>query len=324
MSLDLAQLRKLTGGKVGTFDVACPLCGPERHANVNKQRRVLRVWDDGAFVTYCCARCGASGYAHDRAAVASTVPQKPQATTPERDRSDLARYLWAASQAAAGTLVETYLRSRQCWIESPALRFLPARGDHPPAMIARFGGVGFTGVHLTKLRPDGTGKAGTDKDKIMIGPSAGKPIVVATNRERCEVIVAEGIEDAASLALVTGWSAWAAGAAGRIPAMVGALSEGRKLYLAVDNDAAGGEALRKARATRPDLVALRFARTLACRAAIDANKALLQFGAEAVLASIEWCEAQSDYANGAIGFHAMQRAVARADGVFRSLSGDPL
>ena len=28
------------------------------------------------------------------------------------------------------------------------------------------------GVHLTLLRPDGSGKVGTDRDKLMIGASA--------------------------------------------------------------------------------------------------------------------------------------------------------
>lgn len=112
---------------------------------------------------------------------------------------------------------------RPCLIDAAALRFMPARGDHPPAMISRFGDAARpTGVHLTKIKPDGSGKAGTDKDKIMIGASQGQPIIVADNPDREELIIAEGIEDAASLALVTGWSAWAAGSAGRIAHVVAA------------------------------------------------------------------------------------------------------
>jgi AAA domain len=72
------------------------------------------------------------------------------------------------------------------------LRFLPAAGDFPPAMIAAFGipeepepGVlaisanEIRGVHLTRLKPDGSGKAGTERDKIMLGSSSGWPVVLA-------------------------------------------------------------------------------------------------------------------------------------------------
>jgi hypothetical protein len=49
-------------------------------------------------------------------------------------------------------------------------------------MITRFGGVGqVTGVRLTRLRADGTGKADVEKPEIMLGPSQGEPIIVQDN-----------------------------------------------------------------------------------------------------------------------------------------------
>ena len=68
------------------------------------------------------------------------------------------------------------------------LSFLaPTKPEHHPALIAAFGipdeiepGVleqleveQVRGVHLTLLKPDGSGKADTEPQKIMVGPSEG-------------------------------------------------------------------------------------------------------------------------------------------------------
>lgn len=307
MTLPLDTLRTLTAGKIGTVDVACPECGPKCKTAANRTRKVLRVWDDGAFVTFKCARCEIHGWAKDeRGEVSQAAPRE---TAPERDRAELAAYLWGQSRPLAGSLAEVYMRSRQCFIASSALRFLPARNEHPPAMIARFGSGPVTGVHLTKLRRDGAGKAGTDKDKIMIGPSMGQPIILADNQDRAELLGAEGIEDAASLALVTGWSAWAAGSAGRIAAMLASAGRFGKIFVAVDYDAAGDAALARAQAVREDVIPLRLARILGTRDALDANKALIRHGKDVLLGAIEWAEAQNEFARGRISFHAMQNWV---------------
>ena len=85
----------------------------------------------------------------------------------------------------------------------------------PAIMITRFGGVGpATGIHLTRLRADGTGKADVEKPKIMLGPSQGEPIIVHDNPERLDLFISEGIEDAASIAVATGSTCWAAGISG--------------------------------------------------------------------------------------------------------------
>ena len=185
-------------------------------------------------------------------------------------------------------------------------------------MIARFG---FreqpTGVHLTKLKPDGSGKAGTEKDKIMIGPSQGQPIIVADNLDREELLIAEGIEDAATLAHVMGWSAWAAGSAGRLAHVVTVARRAQRVYLAVDNDKAGRRALDASRAIRPDLIPINLSTVLAPKT--DANAAHREFGADTIIAAIEWCEAQARFKRGEICFEAMQRASSRAQGVFTAM-----
>lgn len=307
--MNLGDLRILTAGKIGTIDAACPECGPKCKTATNRTRKVLRIWDDGAFVTFKCSRCEISGWARDDAQqFAPSRESKP--AEPVQDKAELARYLW--SRASPGGLHEIYLRSRECFIASPNLRTLPARGEHPPAMIARFGEGAITGVHLTKLRLDGGGKAGTDRDKIMIGPSMGQPIIVNNNQDRGELLVAEGIEDSASLALVTGWSAWAAGSAGRIAACLTGAAHFNKVFIAVDYDEAGNSALARAQAVRADIIPLRIARLLGPRDALDANKALIRHGKEILLGAIEWAEAQNEFAQGRISFHAMQN---RVDGI---------
>ena len=77
---------------------------------------------------------------------------------------------------------------------SPALAadagFLPARKpEHHPALISAFGlcdepepGVitaprDVISVHLTLLKPDGSGKAKVEKPKLVIGSPGGRPIV---------------------------------------------------------------------------------------------------------------------------------------------------
>jgi hypothetical protein len=79
------------------------------------------------------------------------------------------------------------------------------------------------GVHITRLAPDGSGKAGTERDKIMVGMSAGSPIVLAPPNDLQGLAITEGIEDALSVHAGTGLGAWAAGAAARLPALASAI-----------------------------------------------------------------------------------------------------
>ncbi|RWN58465.1 hypothetical protein [Mesorhizobium sp.] len=61
-------------------------------------------------------------------------------------------------------------------------------------------------MHLTRLRPDGSGKA-EEPAKIMIGRSKGAPIVLAPLNDLLGLIVTEGIEDALSAHQATGLGA---------------------------------------------------------------------------------------------------------------------
>jgi hypothetical protein len=242
-SIGLNDIDRLTAGRLGTYDTVCPLCSHLRHSAKNRSAKVLRVWrKEAAFASYCCAHCGESGYTFDRNRTppdpAKIIKAKAEATEHDRshraDRLGKAQWLWAQSRPIVGTIAETYLRGpRGYGGPLPAtLRFLPARGDYAPAMIGAFGmahevdlGViaiavdAIRGVHVTRLLPDGSGKAGSDKDKIMVGLSAGWPLVVAPPNDLLGMAVAEGIEDALSAHEATGLGAWAVGGAKRMPAL---------------------------------------------------------------------------------------------------------
>jgi hypothetical protein len=247
MTLDLAVIDSLTGGQIGTIDVACPICGPERRSPVNQRRRVLRIWRiDPNFATFSCARCGEHGYVRSdhHVDVDPVALERVRAQAAERDRQSSAdrlskaRWLWSRRKPIIGSLAETYLRDVRGYDRPlPAtLGFLPARGKHGPAMIAAFGiayepepglleiaDIQVRGVHLTRLSPDGSGKAGTDADKITMATSIGYPIILAPPNDVLGLAITEGIENALSVHDATGLGVWAAGCASRLPALANAV-----------------------------------------------------------------------------------------------------
>src|SRR5262249_23656246 len=120
-------------------------------------------------------------------------------------------WLWSRRRPLARSVAEIYLReARRYGGPLPAtLGYLSRSRKHCPAMIAAFGLAAETepgvlaiaddavrGVHITRLAPDGSRKAGTNADKIMVGNSVGFPIVVAPANDLLGLIVCEGIEDA--------------------------------------------------------------------------------------------------------------------------------
>lgn len=267
--MTLHEIERLTGGRVGVFDVACPTCGPQRRSPINRRRKVLRVWQvEPTFATFHCARCGEHGHVRDGADDDATVVvhdrkelerARVEADQRERvvifERLQKARWLWSRRQLIADTIAEKYLREARGYTGPlPAtLGFLPASGEYEPALIAAFGlpdeleagrlllcDDAVRGVHLTKLAVDGSGKAGTEKDKIMIGHSQGWPIVLAPANDLLGIAITEGVEDALSIHRATGLGAWAAGSASRLPALAAVLPGYiEAVSIVVDDDAAG-------------------------------------------------------------------------------------
>jgi hypothetical protein len=200
VALSFDQARDLTGGKFGAVDAPCPLCGPLRQSGINQRRKTLRLWcTDPDFITFHCARCEERGWASNSAGhTSASAPDTPsiKAEIQRRDQDEarerlkVALSLWRRRTSIAGSIAETYLRQARCYSGRlpGTLGFLPASAEYPPAMIAAFGmaretlpgeividDAAIRGVHLTSLKPDGTGKAGTDRDKIMIGNRSAGP-----------------------------------------------------------------------------------------------------------------------------------------------------
>jgi hypothetical protein len=154
---------------------------------------------------------------------------------------DKARWLWRRSELGAGSIVERYLREcRRINVAPPAtVRFLPARapGQHP-AMLVPYGipsepepGIlaitepAITAVHLTLLKPDGSGKADVEPNKITVGSPKGMPLVLAPMNDLMGLAITEGIEDALSVHQATGLGAWAAGSAPFMPKLIAAIED---------------------------------------------------------------------------------------------------
>lgn len=249
----------------GVHDIPCPLCGPGRDAVANRVRRVLRVWNERENVlTYNCARCGIRGCARTKRSHArhAQAAQPSARSIGDLRRRELALRLWEASSPASGSVVEAYLRWRGIGLPKlpPTLRYLaPRRLGHHPAMIAPFGFASepepghvsisrnaIRGVHLTLLAPDGLGKAPMAQTKLMIARSIGTPIVVAPLSDGLGLAIAEGIEDAISIHEATGLGAWAAGSAGRLPALADAVpSQVDSVTIVADSDDAGQKNARE-------------------------------------------------------------------------------
>jgi hypothetical protein len=148
----------------------------------------------------------------------------------------MARWLWGAREPVSeSNAAGFYLRKRGYEGAFPAtLGYLPPNGKHPPALIAAFGFADepepgllappavVRGVHLTRLTPSGE-KASIEPVKIMLGPSMGLPIVLAPANDLLAIDITEGIETGLSVLEMRGAGVWAAGTAGRMPAVAGNL-----------------------------------------------------------------------------------------------------
>lgn len=105
-----------------------------------------------------------------------------------------------------------------------------------------------TGIHLTRLLPDGSDRERGERGKIMIGHSAGWPIVLAPPNDLLGLAITKGIEDALTTHDGTGLGAWAAGAASRLPAIAERVPDWIECVTVVADDDADGRRHLEARA----------------------------------------------------------------------------
>jgi hypothetical protein len=171
---------------------------------------------------------------------APKAKQKTDADYKQRQR-EKAQWLWSRSLPIEGTPAERYLREARVISSLPTLpatlRYLPPlKPEHHPAMIAPYafadepepGVLGIPrnvhAVHLTLLKPallkpDGSGKADVEKQKMTIASPLGRPIVIAPANDLLGLAISEGIEDALTAHASTGLGAWAAGSSSFMPAL---------------------------------------------------------------------------------------------------------
>jgi putative DNA primase/helicase len=148
-------------------------------------------------------------------------PQPRPAANDQPGRDDAARTeaalrIWQAAAPAAGTLVETYLRSRGIVLSVPATLRFHGGIKHPsgglwPAMVAlvtRGADHAPLAVHRTFLARDGRGKAPVEPQKMMLGPCRGGAVRLAARG--VGMMVGEGIETCLAAMQATGQPAWAA------------------------------------------------------------------------------------------------------------------
>jgi phage/plasmid primase-like uncharacterized protein len=242
---NLTRLRRSWRGR-------CPACDYPGTFSV-------REGNDGRALFHC-ANCQDRDALRD--AVARATGQERQ-SDPRDDRDlrsirqrkqDAALRLWRGSEPAAGTLAAIYLAARGLpgLSASPALRF---RGDtwHPeggryPAMVALVSDVNGAGVavHRTYLRCDGTGKANVEPARAGLGPTWGGAVRLYDHGPGQPLVIAEGIETAASAGVLMGYPAWAAISAGNMAKGLVLPPEARRVVIAADPDTAGRRAARDA------------------------------------------------------------------------------
>jgi len=99
---------------------------------------------------------------------------------------------------------------------------------------------GVNAVHLTLLKPDGSGKADMEKPKRIIGSPGHRPIVLAPPNDLLGLAITEGVEDALSVHQATGLGAWAAGSATFMPALADVVPDYiEAVHVVVDDDDTG-------------------------------------------------------------------------------------
>ena len=210
---------------------ACPVCGYPSGFSLREKH--------GKLLCYChTGRCRweeirrafqSKGFFQENrgaatvAIVATVAPRlKKTATAPatgcySQTTSDYHFSLWSKSLPAKGTPVEVYLRSRGISISSPGtIRYLPqafhtSSGQYFPAMLARVDHVRYSqpiGVHRTFLKPDGSGKALVEANKMMLGKVQGGSVHLADPTDM--LAITEGIETGLSVQQATGIPTWAA------------------------------------------------------------------------------------------------------------------
>lgn len=224
------QLRGNATERVG----ACPKCGGKDRFSINVRKQLwnCRGCQQGGdvialvqFLNGCTFREAISilvgEQTDNRKPPQREAQQQVSADDYETRQLEKAKWLWRKSQSATGTPIETYLCKRLSGIAKPlppTIRYLaPLKPSHHHAMLVPYGLRKVCAVQLTLLKPDGSGKADIEPNKITIASPAGMPMVIAPPNDLLGLAITEGVEDALSVHYATGLGAWASGGAAFMP-----------------------------------------------------------------------------------------------------------
>lgn len=226
-----------------TTRAPCPQCdrGP--------RDRALSVTTDERGVVSYCHRCGYVATEHIQRPT-MYVPRTTASAVP-LDWSARAESIWRRTQSLRGTPGETYLQHRGC-VLPPAdshVRYLPPTDQHPPSLCAAITDAVTAqpiSLHFTRLRADGRGKAGSERDKLLLSGHRKRGGVIRIYPDTdvtYGLAIAEGIETALSAAHIH-TPIWAAIDAGNLAAMP-VLHGVDALVIYADHDDAGITAARE-------------------------------------------------------------------------------
>jgi putative DNA primase/helicase len=196
----------------------------------------------------------------EAAGLATNVSSKPApayvaprstAVSEPLDWSTRAESIWRKTQSLAGTLGEVYLHHRGCVLppRDSHLRFLSGDDHYPPSLCAAVTDIRTAqpiSLHFTRLAIDGRGKAGTDKDKLLLAGHRKKGGAIRLwpdDAVTYGLVLAEGIETSLAVAhaYTPVWSAIDASNLAAFPVLAGVES----LLIFADHDDAGLRAARE-------------------------------------------------------------------------------
>lgn len=162
--------------------------------------------------------------------------------------SEKARAIWRSTEPLRGTLGETYLKSRNCYVPNVSdLRFSNGGGKYPPSLVARVTDF-VSGKPMTlafiRLHPiAGLKASGNDSKRFLSGyrKNGGVVRLAPAVPVDGELGVAEGIETALSVMAARHVPVYAALDAGNLGGLPTSDRYGR-LVIWADNDPAGSKA----------------------------------------------------------------------------------
>ncbi len=238
--LDIRQAARLLGGDAYSRNrISCPGPGHGRH-----DRSLSIVFTDDGFI---CKSFAGDDWKECRDHIKAVLgihddgPARPieyrepvQTIDPERLRKQAsASDIWAKSVPIAGTLAETYLRSRGLSYEGDALRFYPG-GRAMVALITNIVTGETQGIHRTFLDRDGN-----RIDKKMLGPSGGGVVRLSDDDAVSSgLAIGEGIETCLASNFRPVWACLSAGTVRAFPVIPGI----ECLTILTDHDRTGIEA----------------------------------------------------------------------------------